>query len=227
MFDEGRVRLPVHHRNSLVGRSVSTDSRSEAGGWLACFWPGWGRCRPHTLRRRDGWDTELFFIRAERREPNQHPKMQQTSWFMCYVVEEEEASQHYGHHQAFQKEGVEMTDSRVTRFTLANSQTVITATRWGLWTKFSINVVSPVLRLHPPSHKTKTRMKKLIFIWKLAVSCSGALSPVSLLFCGRLFALKISVRHPASRHNAHVVVINHNYHGFKKPQLLFDFKNKP
>lgn len=46
-------------------------------------------------------------------------------------------------------------------------------------------------------------------------------------FCGSLFALKISARHSASRHNAHVVVINHNYHGLKKPQLLFDFKNKP
>lgn len=53
------------------------------------------------------------------------------------------------------------------------------------------------------------------------------LSPVPISFCGRLFALKISARHSASRHNAHVVVINHNYHGFKKPQLLFDFKNKP
>lgn len=49
----------------------------------------------------------------------------------------------------------------------------------------------------------------------------------SHFFCGRLFALKISARRRASRHNAHVVVINHNYHGLKKPQLLFDFKNKP
>lgn len=56
-------------------------------------------------------------------------------------------------------------------------------------------------------------------------SYRAALSLIS--FCGRLFALKISARHSASRHNAHVVVINHNYHGLKKPQLLFDFKNKP
>lgn len=70
-----------------------------------------------------------------------------------------------------------------------------------------------------------------------AVQCSSEPRSLSLLFprvhffpsifCGRLFALKISARHAASRHNAHVVVINHNYHGFKKPQLLFDFKNKP
>lgn len=72
---------------------------------------------------------------------------------------------------------------------------------------------------------------------RVAVSASRALcnshlinciaAPALISFCGRLFALKISARHSASRHNAHVVVINHNYHGLKKPQLLFDFKNKP
>lgn len=61
--------------------------------------------------------------------------------------------------------------------------------------------------------------------WEHLKSYRAALSLIS--FCGRLFALKISPRHSASRHNAHVVVINHNYHGLKKPQLLFDFKNKP
>lgn len=57
---------------------------------------------------------------------------------------------------------------------------------------------------------------------------ADSLSTLFLIsFCVRLFALKIFARHSASRHNSHVVVINLNYLGLKKPQLLFDFKNKP
>lgn len=85
----------------------------------------------------------------------------------------------------------------------------------------------PLCHAHPllHSHTVPIKWGGKISNCEHLKSYRAALSLIS--FCGRLFALKISARHSASRHNAHVVVINHNYHGLKKPQLLFDFKNKP
>lgn len=71
-----------------------------------------------------------------------HLKMQRSGWFRCDVVAEEEASQAL-RSPPLNKEGVKMTDGRLTRFTPANSRTVITATRCGLSAKFYTHVMSP------------------------------------------------------------------------------------